>query len=141
MLVRDVATTETSTGWNRKHRNATKILLVFTCCCLVAGNAHLAALISSALATVSMKQGTAMSIKNLKWLALSFISFLVSLVSAVLLSSATLIDEEKAYHFKMQLHFAGLISQKVWGGILALLLALAFLIERPKDDQKDTKQH
>ncbi len=141
MLVQDVAATETSTGWNRKHRNATKILLVFNCCCLIAGNAHLAALISSALATLSMKQGTVMSIKNLKWLALSFISFLVSLVAAVLLSSATLVDEEKAYHFKMQLHFAGLISQKVWGGILALVLALAFLIERPRDDPKYIKHY
>jgi hypothetical protein len=88
-----------------------------------------------------MKQGTVMSIKNLKWLALSFISFLVSLVAAVLLSSATLVDEEKAYHFKMQLHFAGLISQKVWGGILALVLALAFLIERPRDDPKYIKHY
>jgi hypothetical protein len=141
MLVQDVAATETSTGWNRKHRNATKILLVINCCCLVAGNAHLAALISSALATISMKQGTAMSIKNLKWLVVSFISFLVSLISSVLLSSATLVDEEKAYHYKMQLHFAGLISQKVWGGVLGLILALAFFIERPRDDPYDVKHH
>ena len=139
MLVQQVATT--ATGWNRKHRNATKILLVFTCCCLVAGNAPLSALLSSALATISMKQGTVMSIKNLKWLVLSFISFLVSLVSAVLLSSATLIDEEKAYHFKTQLHFVGLISQRVWGGILALVLALAFLIERPTNEHKSNKHH
>lgn len=100
------------------------------------GNANVPALISSALATISMKQGTTWSIKNIKWLSLSFISFLVSLVSAVLLSSAVLVDEEKAYHFKMQLHFAGLISQKVWGGILALLLALAFLIDHRKDEKK-----
>lgn len=95
------------------------------------------ALVSSALAALSMKQGTVMSIKNIKWFILSFISFLVSLVSSVLFRCATLVDEEKAYQYKIQLHSVALISQKVWGGILALLLAMALLVDYRKNDQNN----
>ena len=112
--------------------------------CLLGGSSsgsqvNLVAVILAAAATVFISRGTVESGKNLKWLTLSLLSFVASLVSFALLSGQEYIDERKAYEFKIKLLVWGRIIQQIWGGILAVFVMSRFMA--PADlldpEQKD----
>lgn len=90
---------------------------------------NIISVILSAAATVFISRGTVESGKNLKWFALSTLSFVASLVSYALLSGQEYINANKAYEFKIKLLFYGRFIQHVWGGILAVFVLSAFSSE------------
>jgi len=132
--------TSTSTkpqGYNKAHRDMAKILLACSSICLLADMGpfgYLSAVLPSAAATIVVSRGKVESGKNLKWVLLSVISFIASLVSASLLSGQELIDADKAYEFKTKLLFYGQFIRFVWGGILALFVASTFFSEAAEKD-------
>jgi hypothetical protein len=73
-----------------------------------------------------LKEGTLFSVKNLKWMILSMISFAASLVAFVMLQGHNVVDEDKAYGLKFTLWFTAKFIQLVWGIILSLFLVSAF---------------
>jgi hypothetical protein len=123
----------TPPGFNKHQRDVSKILLAGTSFCLLTGMLPAVSVVLSAVATIFVKQGTAGSVKNLKWLVLSVLSFLASLVSSSMLGGQALVDEERAYELKFKLWFAGRLIQTVWGGILALFVFSAL--------SSDTTEH
>ena len=126
----------TPPGFNKHQRDISKLLLAATSFCLLTGMGSNVAIILSAIATIIIKQGTMGSIKNLKWITLSAISFLASIVSFSLLSGQRALDEEKAYELKFKMWYGGKFIQTVWGGILAL-----FIISTYSTEAQQVQQH
>ena len=121
----------TPPGYNKKHRDIAKLMLAGTSVCLLvtAVEANIVSVLLSATATVFISRGTVESGKNLKWLSLSTLSFIASLVSFALLSGQAYIDADKAYEFKIKLLFYGRFIQHVWGAILVVFVLSAFSSE------------
>ena len=115
----------TPPGYNKGHRDATKILLAGTSVALLFGRIVLALLFSAA-AMLFIKQGTMASAKNIKWMVLALVSFVGSLCSCAFMVGEEILDEEKAYELKFRLRFRAKFIEIVWGGILALFLISAY---------------
>lgn len=121
-----VAVTKTPPGFNKKLRDLCKIILGITCALLLSGHIFYA-ILTSALALLCVKEGTLASTRNLKWMILSFISFLSSLFAMFLLQGSDIVDEEKAYSLKICLWLGGKANQYCWGTILGFFLVSAFI--------------
>lgn len=128
----------TSPGYNKQHRDFAKLLLSGTSICLVARQGNIVAVILSALATVCVSRGKVESGKNLKWLTLSTISFVASLVAFTLLSGQEFIDADKAYEFKIKLLVYGNMIQTIWGGILLVFTISTFASEANEWEELET---
>lgn len=124
----------TPPGYNKRRRDVAKFLLAATSVCLLTNQAMALAIIFSGVATVLLKPAKLSSAKNLKWIVLSAVSFVASLVSSAYLGGQALLDESKAYELKYYLLLRGRFIQTVWGGILALFIYSAFTtVDSPAD--------
>lgn len=126
------STAPTPPGFNKRNRDISKTFLAGTALCLISGRGIVLAILLSAASTLVIKQGTLASHKNWKWLLLSIISFVVSLVSAVFLGGEEFLDNERDRRLKFRLWFRGRLMETVWGGILGLVLASSFSSSIPR---------
>lgn len=111
----------TPPGFNKSRRDLTKLLLLLTAASLFTG-ANGFAVCTSASSIFVVKQGTLFSTKNVKWGALSVISFVVSLTAFILLQGYQVVDEDKAYTLKMSLYLTAKSMQAFWAVVLGLFL-------------------
>jgi hypothetical protein len=130
-----VMQSQTAPGFNKNRRDFSKFLLVITACCLLMGY-RMSCILLSAGSILTLKEGTFFSVKNLKWMILSMISFTASLVAFVMLQGHNVVDEDKAYGLKFTLWFAAKFIQLVWGIILSLFMVSAFTTTVPPSLQK-----
>ena len=86
---------------------------------------HLWAACFSAAAILLLKDGRASSIKNMKWMVLSIMSFVASLLSWSMRLGSNIVDEEKAYTLKISLWLMGKFTQTIWGITLGFFLFFA----------------
>jgi hypothetical protein len=114
----------TPTGFNKIKRDQCKFLLAVTSVLLLSGEVFFA-ILSSAVAVLSIKEGTVASTRNLKWMTLSFISFLASLSSLIMMNGSEFVDEDKAYGLKICLWLGAKSLQTGWGVTLGLFLVSA----------------
>jgi len=123
MKLTNTSTTTTNTPsstppvFNKHRRDACKGLLTFTTLCL-AMNVHILALLASAAALMSVKEGTWWSGENLKWMILSMTSFGATLTSWMLREGSELVDQEKAYNLAILLYLGHKLVQVGWSAIL-----------------------
>jgi hypothetical protein len=116
---------QTPPGFNKNRRDAAKILLVGVSGCLFFGD-HLWCTLLSAASILSLKEGTTSSAKNLKWMSLSVISFMASLIAFAMMQGHSILDEDTAYALKFELWFIATFIQVIWGAILGLFMIAAF---------------
>jgi hypothetical protein len=126
---------QTTPGFNKNRRDFSKFLLVVTACCLLMGH-NMWCILLSAGSILALKEGTFFSVKNLKWMTLSMISFAASLVAFVMLQGHNVVDEDKAYGLKFTLWFTAKFIQSVWGITLSLFLVSAFTTTAPPPGPK-----
>lgn len=131
----------TPPGFNKRHRDICKLLLVGTCGTLLANRALPVGVLFAGAAFIVVRQGTVESAKNWKWMIVAVASFVASLVTACLLESEAHVDGNRAYEFKTQLWFYGTFIRTVGGGILALFLFSAFLNEEQITETVKRKQN
>lgn len=112
----------TPQGFNKQHRDITKLMLAGTAACLLTLPGSGLQVVLSAAATVFVSRGKVESSKNLKWLGLAIISFLASLVSFALLAGQEFVDADRAYEFKIKLLVFGQLIRMIWGGVLAVFI-------------------
>jgi hypothetical protein len=105
----------TPPGFNNNSRDVAKLLLSCVSCCLFFGD-HLWCILLSAASILSLKGGNTSSAKILKWMALSVISFMASLIAFVM---------------KFELQFIATLIQVVWGAILGLFMISAYTATAP----------
>lgn len=72
-----------------------------------------------------LKDGTAFSHKNAKWMVLSIITFCGSLMAMILEQGYQRVDEEKAYDLKMKLWLRCKMIKVFWGVTLGFFLVMA----------------
>ena len=111
-------------GSNKNRRDVARGILCFVALTLLGGK-HLAAVASSGLAVLVLKEGTLFSTKNVKWLTLSAVSFAVSLFAYSMGHGSDTIDEDRAYALKILLRIAARSTQTCWGIILGFFLVSA----------------
>jgi uncharacterized membrane protein len=73
-----------------------------------------------------LKEGTWLSIKNIKWGILSIVSFVVSLASMVLMQCSSIVDPSEAYSLRMTLLVMAVFMSRFWSVVLAIFLLSAF---------------
>ena len=111
----------TPPGWNAGRRGVARYVLYFVVLTLLTGH-QIWATMFSAISIIILKEGTIFSGKNIKWMTLSGISFMASLVSWSLERGYDIVDEEKAYTLKTALWLGSKSIQVTWGMVLALFL-------------------
>jgi ABC-type bacteriocin/lantibiotic exporter with double-glycine peptidase domain len=127
-------------GFNKHLRDRSKYALAVTVFALSANWLSLATAIS-AYSIYNLKSGTAVSVKNLKWMVISVISFVVSLVALICERGAAFVDVEKAYDFKMNLQFRADALRTVWWPTLLLFLACTWgTVHEHADNQEKAKE-
>lgn len=115
---------QTPTGFNKRKRDTARLILCFVTGFLLIGQ-YIIACCFSAAAILCLKEGELLSTKNMKWMILSAISFVVSLVLLNMEKGSDIIDGEKAYTLKILLWIAAKSIQCSWGAILGLFLLSA----------------
>ena len=115
---------QTPTGFNKRKRDTARLILCFVTGFLLIGQ-YIIACCFSAAAVLCLKEGELLSTKNMKWMILSAISFVVSLVLLNMEKGSDIIDDEKAYTLKILLWIAAKSIQCSWGAILGLFLISA----------------
>jgi hypothetical protein len=121
---------KTPSGFNKNRRDCSKFLLVITACCMLMGY-HMSCILLSAASILAMTEATFFSVKNLKWIILSTISFNASLTAFVMMQGHNVVDEDKAYGLKFTLWFAAKYIPLVWGVILSLFMVSAVMSMAP----------
>jgi hypothetical protein len=86
-----------------------------------------------------LKEGKLLSVKNLKWMSLSAISFLAGLVSMIQMSGYEEVDGDRAYGLKIGLLLMANGTRIGWGAILILFLLSAATVET-KEEVTETKK-
>ena len=112
-------------GFNKRHRDISKLLLGVAAAALIT-NANAFATATSAGAILVLKQGTLLSHKNCKWGILSVLSFAVSLSAAILMQGHAMVDDEKAYGLKLTMWLMAKFMQVFWSVTLGIFLLSAF---------------
>jgi hypothetical protein len=114
-------------GYNKNKRDQCKVALVVVAVILLTQERSFLDMISSAIAILIVKGGTAASTRNLKWMTLSFISFGASLSSFLMMKGYDIVDEDKSYTIRISLWLGAQSIRKGWGTILAFFLFSAFM--------------
>jgi len=114
----------TPPGFNKKLRDVARCILLLVTASILQGM-HLWATCFSAAAILLLKDGRANSIKNMKWMVLSIVSFVASLLSWSMVLGSNIVDEEKAYTLKISLWLMGKFTQTIWGITLGFFLVSA----------------
>ena len=117
------ATTPTTTppGYNSGRRSIARYILWLVVLTLMSGK-YLPSGILSALSIIILKEGTLFSGKNIKWMILSLISFLSSVIAYALFRGSQQIDDERAYTLYITFWLASKSIQLIWGIVLGLFL-------------------
>ena len=113
------------TGFNKSRRDIARWLLAFSAAFLLASNGNLLSCVFAAGSIMVLKDGTAFSHKNAKWMVLSIITFCGSLMAMILEQGYQRVDEEKAYDLKMKLWFRCKMIKVFWGVTLGFFLVMA----------------
>jgi uncharacterized membrane protein len=112
-------------GFNKARRDLSKVFLVGVATALLTGSSGLAVILSTGC-IFFLKQGTWLSIKNIKWGILSIVSFVVSLSSMVLMQCSSIVDASEAYSLRMTLLVMAVFMSRFWSVVLAIFLLSAF---------------
>lgn len=123
---------------NKTRRDAARFILWLVSAALLAGRAVEATCLSAS-AILLLKEGKLLSVKNLKWMSLSAISFLAGLVSMIQMSGYEEVDGERAYGLKIGLLLMANGTRIGWGAILILFLLSAATVET-KEEVTETKK-
>ena len=121
---------QTRPGFNKSRRDIARIILWLVAATLLCG-LHVEATCFSAAAVLVLKEGTFFSVKNMKWMILSAISFAASLLSLNMKRGADAVDEERAYSMKIMLWIATKSISTGWGVTLGLFLLSAATMPPP----------
>ena len=104
---------------NKSRRDLARSILWIVSVTLLVGRT-LEATCLSASAILVLKEGKLLSVKNMKWMILSVISFLASLVSMIETRGYEVVDEDRAYWLKMQMWLWANGTKTGWGVVLLL---------------------
>ncbi len=107
---------------NKSRRDMARIILWIVSAALLAGRT-LEATCLSASAILVLKEGKLLSVKNMKWMILSVLSFLAGLASMIETRGYEEVDEDRAYWLKMQMWLWANGTKTGWGAILLLFLS------------------
>ena len=113
--------TTTPPGYNSGRRSIARYILWLVVLTLMSGK-YLPSGILSALSIIILKEGTLFSGKNIKWMILSMISFLSSLIAYAFFRGSQQIDDERAYTLYITFWLASKSIQLIWGIVLGLFL-------------------
>ena len=113
--------TTTPPGYNSGRRSIARYILWLVVLTLMSGK-YLPSGLLSALSIIILKEGTLFSGKNLKWMILSMISFLSSLIAYAFFRGSQQIDDERAYTLYITFWLASKSIQLIWGIVLGLFL-------------------
>ena len=117
---------------NKTRRDAARFILGLVSAALLAGRAVEATCLSAS-AILVLKEGKLLSAKNLKWMALSAISFVAGLVSMIQMSGYEEVDGDRAYWLKIGLLLMANGTRIGWGAILMLFLFSAATVETKEE--------
>jgi hypothetical protein len=117
------AATQTTTppGFNSSRRFIARYILWLVVLTLMSGK-YIPSAILSAMSIIILKEGTIFSGKNMKWMLLSIVSFLSSVVAFACFRGSQKIDEDRAYTLYITFWLASKSIQMIWGIILGLFL-------------------
>lgn len=111
----------TPPGFNKNLRDIARWILLLVTAFILQGE-HLWAACFSAVAILLLRDGKVDSIKNMKWMVLSIMSFVASLFSWELMRISNMVEEERAYTLKIILWLMGKFTQTIWGITLGFFL-------------------
>jgi hypothetical protein len=123
---------------NKSRRDLARVILWIVSVALLAGRTVEATCLSASVILV-LKEGKILSVKNMKWMILSVLSFLAGLSSMIATRGYEEVDEDRSYWFKMQLWLWASGTRTGWGAILLLFL-LSSAIAKEKEDFFETKK-
>ena len=115
---------QTPPGYNKQKRDTARLILCFVTGFILLGQ-YIISCCFSAASILCLKEGELMSTKNLKWMMLSIVSFVISLILFNIEKGSDIIDSEKAYTLKILLWIMAKSIQCCWGIILGLFLISA----------------
>ena len=115
---------QTPPGYNKQKRDTARLILCFVTGFILLGQ-YIIACCFSAASILCLKEGELLSTKNLKWMMLSIVSFVISLILFNVEKGSDIIDGEKAYTLKILLWISAKSIQCCWGIILGLFLISA----------------
>jgi hypothetical protein len=121
VAVHNATAPTTPPGYNSGRRSIARYILWLVVLTLMSGK-YLPSGILSALAIIILKEGTLFSGKNIKWMILSMISFLSSLIAYAFFRGSQQIDDERAYTLHITFWLASKSIQLIWGIVLGLFL-------------------
>jgi len=137
VTLNNITATTTPKGFNSSRRGVARYILWFVVLSLMSGK-YIWASIFSAMSIILLKEGTIFSGKNLKWMILSMISLVASLLAFCCYRGSTNIDEEKAYTLYIMLWMTAKSIQCIWGIILGLFLFSAATATATAETEIDT---
>lgn len=124
---------------NKTRRDAARFILWLVSAALLADRAVEATCLSAS-AILLLKEGKVLSMKNLKWMTLSVISFLASLVCMIQTTGYDEVDGDRAYGLKIGLLLMANGTRIGWGAILMLFLVSAAATVETKEKVIGTKK-
>ena len=114
----------TPPGFNKNKRDSARLFLLIVTISLFLGY-YILSIIFSMISILTLKEGTGLSIKNMKWMTLSVISLVASLIASQMYYASMKVDEEKAYSLKICLNIIAQSTRIIWASFLGLLLLSA----------------
>ena len=114
----------TPPGFNKNKRDIVRFFLLLVTISLFVGY-DLAAATLSMISILTLKEGTIFSVKNMKWMILSAISFVASIFTWQMHNASSKVDEEKAYSLKIGLYIIAQSTRIIWASFLGFLLVSA----------------
>ena len=93
---------QTPPGYNKQKRDTARLILCFVTGFILLGQYTIACCFSAA-SILCLKEGELLSTKNKKWMMLSIVSFVVSLILFNIEKGSDIIDGDKAYTLKILL--------------------------------------
>ena len=121
VAVHNATTPTTPPGYNSGRRSIARYILWLVVLTLMSGK-YLPSGLLSALSIIILKEGTLFSGKNIKWMILSMISFLSSVIAYAFFRGSQQIDDERAYTLYITFWLASKSIQLIWGMVLGLFL-------------------
>lgn len=115
----------TPPGFNKNLRQSARYALAATSLALLSGMPQLASLFALAAAWC-LQQGTAFSVKNFKWRALTWAVVPACLAASSLRNAASNIDQERGYTVYLLVSLGGRCVEFTTGGFVAIVVALAW---------------
>jgi hypothetical protein len=116
-------------GYNKAKRDIVKLILVVVAASMLGGDPKAAA-VFSVVAAICLKDGTLFSLKNLKWLGLCVLSFVMALSSWSLERAVSAQDNDtnpEINPMKNILWGSAKIIQLCWGMTLSVFLVSAYM--------------